>query len=568
MAGFFGAALLPGSLRAGQAQSLNKSTGVVLSNQRAPVYATHGMTCSSQPLVAVVGRDILKAGGNAADAAVAMAAMINLTEPMMNGLGGDTNMLVYWNGKAHGLNGSGRSGSKFTREALRAAGHESVPLAGVSTVTVPGALDGYLALHKKFGSMDLKDLVEPAARMATEGFAVSLKASAVWAFGASKLRQISPGRDDYLPGGKAPVAGQIFSQPDLATTWRRVGQKGRDAVYGGEVRDRILEVISQAGGFLTAADFDAEQAEWVDPISANYRGHRILELPPNGQGIVALMALRMLEKFDLKSEFAKDPVEGSHLIMEALKLAFADAYAAVGDPKFSKIPTERMLSDGYIKERAALITRDHALDNPPAGRIYGDTSYLTVVDKDQNAVSMITSISDIFGSGIIVPGTGIILHNRGADFVMQEGHPNEVAPGKRVRHTILPSLMLDPKGALQMSFGCMGANMQPQGQVQILVNLIDRGMNLQEAIDAPRVRVLDGKRVSMDPHPEVPDFAQRLGAMGHEVVGDGPPPSDWMKPHDFVRSFEGSAQAIQIQEGGRSLCGASDPRLDGIACPL
>lgn len=536
-------------------------------NRRAPVYSKLGLACSSQPLAATVGRDILKAGGNAADAAVAMAAMVNVTEPMMNGLGGDSFMLVHWQGKFHGLNASGRSGANFSIAALKAAGFESMPAAGGATVSVPGALDGYLALHEKFGSMELKDLLEPAAKHAEEGYAVSLKISQAWAWGASKLQRFSPDADAYLPGGKAPAAGQIFSQPDLAATWRKVAREGRAAFYAGDIRDRILEVLSKNGGFLQAADFEPLQAEWVEPISASYRGHRILELPPNGQGIVVLMALRMLEKFDLQAAFETDPAAASHLVLEAIKLAFADATRAVGDPRFSDIPVEKLLSDAFIHERHALIQRDRALDNPPAGRIYGDTTYLTVMDKDRNAVSLITSISDVFGSGIIVPGTGVILHNRGADFVMEEGHPNAAAPTKRVRHTILPSMMLNTDGSLRLSFGCMGANMQPQGQVQILVNLIDRGMNLQQAIDAPRVRVLDGRRISVEPHLETPGFAERLAAMGHIVVEGEEIPADWVLPHDFMRTFEGSAQAIMVEHGGASICGASDPRLDGIACP-
>jgi gamma-glutamyltranspeptidase / glutathione hydrolase len=537
-------------------------------NRRAPVYAKHGIACSSQPLAATVGRDILKAGGNAADAAIAMAAMVNVTEPMMNGLGGDSFMLVHWKGKFQGLNASGRSGAKFSIAALKAAGFTAMPDAGGATVSVPGALDGYLALHEKFGSMELKDLLEPAAKHAEEGYAVSLKVSKAWSWGASKLERFSPTADVYLPGGKAPVAGQIFAQPDLAATWRKVGREGRAAFYAGDIRDRILEVLSKNGGFLEAADFKTVQAEWVAPISASYRGHRILELPPNGQGIVVLMALRILEKFDMQASFESDPAAAAHLVLEALKLAFADSNRAVGDPRFSEVPVEKLLSDSFINERHALIQPGRAIDNPTSGRIYGDTTYLTVMDKDRNAVSLITSISDIFGSGIIVPGTGVILHNRSADFVMEEGHPNSAAPGKRVRHTILPAMMLNTDGSLRLSFGCMGGNMQPQGQLQILLNLIDRGMNIQQAIDAPRVRVLDGRRISIEPHLETPDFAKRLTAMGHIIVEGDEVPADWTLPHDFCRSFEGSAQAIQVEHGRASICGASDPRLDGIACPL
>jgi gamma-glutamyltranspeptidase/glutathione hydrolase len=493
-----------------------------------------------------------------------MAAMVNITEPMMNGLGGDSFMLVHWNGLFFGLNGSGRSGSRLTLDNLRAAGFFSMPKAGAATVTVPGALDAYLALHSRFGSMDLSELVEPAAAYAEQGFAVSQKVSQVWKWSASKLKRFSADTESYLPGGEAPKAGQIFRQKDLAQTWRRIGKEGRSGFYGGEIRERILETLQKAGGYLDIVDFDPVQAEWVEPLRGSYRGHTILELPPNGQGIVVLMALGILEHFDLQRLFEHDEVEVSHLILEALKLAFADASSYVADPRFSQTPVERLLSAGYLHSRGNLVQKDRAIVNPTAGRIYGDTTYLTVVDRDRNAVSLITSISDAFGSGIIVPGTGVILHNRGADFELDDSHPNQAAPGKRVRHTILPSMMLDSNGSLKLSFGCMGANMQPQGQVQILVNLLDRGMNLQQAVDAPRVRALDGRRISMEHLPDS-DFANALKALGHDVVWGEEIPADWMLPHDFLRSFEGSAQAIAIEDEGSSLSGASDPRLDGIA---
>jgi gamma-glutamyltranspeptidase / glutathione hydrolase len=533
--------------------------------KRAPLFAKIGMACSSQPLAASVGRDILKVGGNAADAAIAMAAMVSVTEPMMNGLGGDCMILVYWNGAVFGLNGSGRAGSQLTLDNLRAAGFSSMPQAGAATVTVPGALDGYLALHERFGSMDLSALVEPAAAYAEEGFPVGAKISQVWEWGASKLKRFSPDATPYLPGGVPPKPGQIFHQRDLARTWRMIAKNGRDAFYGGEIRDRILGALQEAGGLLVSKDFDERQAEWVEPIRGRYRGHSILELPPNGQGLVALMALGILEAFDLRRLFVEDEVKANHLILEAVKLAFADATTYVADPRFVATPVNRLLSTQYLSERRALIRQDRALDAPAAGRVSGDTTYLTVVDRDRNAVSLITSISDIFGSGIIVPETGVILHNRGADFAMDPAHPNHAAPGKRVRHSILPSMVLSEDGSLELSFGCMGANMQPQGQVQILVNLIDRNFDLQQALDAPRVRALDGRRISVEPHQD-PSFADKLAAIGHQVVAGEEIPSDWMIPHDFLRSFEGSAQAIAIV--GDALCGASDPRLDGIAAPL
>jgi gamma-glutamyltranspeptidase/glutathione hydrolase len=277
------------------------------------------------------------------------------------------------------------------------------------------------------------------------------------------------------------------------------------------------------------------------------------------------MALGMLEGFDMRGMFIDNEVRAKHLILEAAKLAFADAYRRVADPRLEAAPLDLLLSPDYLRERRGLIQDEHALDAPPVGRVYGDTTYLTVVDRDRHAISLITSISDVFGSGIIVPGTGVILHNRGADFEMDPAHPNHAAPGKRVRHSILPAMMLAADGSLALSFGCMGANMQPQGQVQILVNLIDRGMDLQQALDAPRVRALGGRRISIEPHRD-PDFAARLAALGHQVVAGEESPSDWMVRHDFLRSLEGCAQAIAIS--GDALCGASDPRLDGIAAPL
>jgi gamma-glutamyltranspeptidase/glutathione hydrolase len=537
-------------------------TSAPFNNRRAPVYGKEGMACSSTPIAAAIGRDILKAGGNAVDAAVAMAAVVNVTEPVMSGLGGDMFAMVWQDGKAHGLNGSGRSGSLMTLERVREKYGDAMPGAGAATVNVPGAVDGYLALHAKFGTRKLADLLEPAAALIEGGFPVGVKIAQAWGGGAPVLRKISPGSMDYLPGGTVPAPGAIFRQPDLAKVLRRIGREGREAFYAGEVRDRIVETVSKQGGYLDKKDFDVVQAEWVEPIRGAYRGNTVLEIPPNGQGIVALEALALLEGFDLATIFKSDEVQACHLILEAVKLAYADAIATVADSRFLKAPIENLLKPAYIAARRAAIDRDHASDNPPAGRVCGDTTYLTVVDRNRMAVSLITSISRPFGSGIVVPGTGIVLSDRLADFEVTPGHPNAVGPGKRVRHTILPAMMLGPDGQLKLSFGCMGGNMQPQAQVQVLLNLIDRGMNLQQALDAPRVRVLDGKRISLEPFP-MPDLGKRLAAMGHEVVWDGATQTGIGNLGD---SFEGSAQAILL--GPESLCGASDPRLDGIACPV
>ena len=535
---------------------------IPFNNQRAPVYAREGMACSSQPLAAVVGRDVLKKGGNAVDAALAMAAVVNVTEPMMNGLGGDTFAMVYHQGKISGLNGSGRSGSLMTLDRVRKDHGDTMPRHGAATVNVPGAVDGYLELHRKFGSVRLPELFEPAAALAEDGFPVGLKISQAWAAGADTLRQFSPGSKDYLPDNQVPAPGSIFRQPDLAKLWRKIGREGRSAFYAGEVRDRLVDTVARQGGYLAPKDFDEVQAEWVEPIRGTYRGHTILEMPPNGQGIVALEALALLEAYDLATIFKADEVQACHLILEAIKLAFADAAATVADPRFLKAPIENLLDPAYVEKRRAALDRDHASDCPPAGRVFGDTTYLTAVDRNRMAVSLITSISWPFGSGLVVPGTGVVLNNRLSDFVLVPGHPNAAGPNKRVRHTILPAMVLDSSGRLKLSFGCMGGNMQPQGQIQILINLIDRGMNLQQALDAPRVRVLDGRRISIEPH-TLRDLGKRLTAMGHLVVWDGQTAAS---PGDVGESFEGCSQAILLES--ESLCGASDPRLDGIACPL
>lgn len=531
--------------------------------RRAATRAPHGMVAFSQPLAAQVGLQVLKDGGNAADAAIAVAAMVNVTEPMMNGLGGDAFVLVRWQGKLHGLNASGICPQAMTRDVFAEAGWQRMPQAGWGSVCVPGAPDGYFALHERFGSKKFADLVEPAAAYAEEGIAVGQKASHAWAWGASKLRLSAHAAQAYLLDGKPPKPGQIFRQPHLAKTWRELGKHGRDYYYLGDLARKIVAASDAGGGYLTLPDLAAQHAEWTDPISATYRGYRVLEMPPNGQGLIVLMAPRILEGYDIAGIFSRDVAEAKHLILEALKLSFADADRYIGDPRFGAVPVDELLSDAFIASRRALIRMDKAIPDARAGQLRGNTTYFTVVDKDRNAVSFITSISDIFGSGMVAGDTGIILHNWAAEFSLEPGHPNVIAPGKRPRHSILPSMLF--KGDdLVMSFGCMGANMQPQGQVQILLNMIDRGMNPQEAIDAPRVRVLGGNRISLEAT-FATDVVARLASFGHDIVAGEEPPADWLEPHDFQRSFMGSAQAIMIDPEFGTLCGGSDPRLDGVA---
>jgi len=532
-------------------------------SQRAATRVPHGMVASSQPLAAQVGLQVLKDGGNAADAAIAVAAMVNVTEPMMNGLGGDAFILVHWQGKLHGLNASGRCPQGMARETFAKAGWVHMPQAGWGAVIVPGAPDGYFALHERFGSKKFADLVEPAAAYAEDGFAVGQKIAHAWEWGASKLRLSDDSVQQYLLHGKPPQPGEIFRQPNLAKTWRELGKYGRDLYYKGDLARKIVAASDAGGGYLKLPDLAAQYSEWTDPISATYRGHRIVEMPPNGQGLIVLMTLRILEGYDLAAIFQSDAALAEHLILEALKLSFADAERFIGDPRFGQIDVDQLLSNEFIESRRELIQPDKAIPTATAGSLHGNTTYFTVVDKDRNAVSFITSISDIFGSGMVAGDTGIILHNRGAEFCLEAGHPNEVVPGKRPRHSILPAMVFQDD-RLHMTFGCMGANMQPQGQVQILVNMIDRKMNPQQAIDASRVRVLGGNRISVE-STFPPEVVARLGAMGHQIIPGEEPPADWLQPHDFMRSFMGSAQAIAIEPTYGTLCGGSDPRLDGVA---
>jgi len=532
-------------------------------SRRAATRAPHGMVASSQPLAAQVGLQVLKDGGNAVDAAVAVAAMVNVTEPMMNGLGGDCFILVHWQGKLHGLNASGRCPQAMTRDTFVNAGWKRMPQAGWGSVCVPGAPDGYFTLHERFGSKKFADLIEPAAAYAEEGFSVGQKVSHAWEWGASKLRMSDHSVQEYLLNGKPPKPGEIFRQRNLARTWRELGKRGRDYYYGGDLGRKIVAASDAGGGFLKLPDLAGQHSEWMDPISTTYRGYRVVEMPPNGQGLIVLMALRILEGYDIAGIFQSDAAKAEHIILEALKLSFADADHYIGDPRFGQVQVEQLLSDAFIASRRSVIRMDKAIPTATAGRLPGDTTYFTVVDKDRNAVSFITSISDVFGSGMVAGDTGIILHNRAAEFSLEPGLPNEIAPRKRTRHSIIPSMVFRGDD-LHMTFGCMGANMQPQGQVQILLNVIDRGMNPQEAIDASRVRALGGNRISVEPT-FPPDVITRLAGLGHEIIPGEDPPADWLEPHDFLRSFMGSAQAIVIDPVFGTLCGASDPRLDGVA---
>jgi gamma-glutamyltranspeptidase/glutathione hydrolase len=483
--------------------------------------------------------------------------MMNVCEPMMSGLGGDVFAIVYWHKdkSLRGLNASGIQPKKLSLDYFQKKQATAIPNAGFESMNIPGAFDGWVALYEKYGSKPFASLLEPAIYYAQEGVAVGEKIAQVWEYGASKLRLFPDSAKAYLLNGKAPRAGERFCQKELARTLKLLSEGGRDAFYLGPVAKQIVSCCP----LLDLEDFKAQRSEWVSTLSATYRGYDIHEIPPNGQGLVVLETLKILEGFDLSR---MSSVEYEHTILEALKLGFADGHRYIADPRFSKIPWQEILSDHFIETRRKEISPDRAMALAQPGQIHGDTTYFTVVDKDRNAVSFITSISDLFGSGIVPKGTGIVMNNRGCEFSLNPKHPNVVASHKRPYHSIIPAMVFK-EGKFFMTLGCMGGNMQPQGQVQILSNLIDRKMKLQEALSAPRVRVLGGNQCSIEEtFPQL--TIEGLRKLGHEQIFAESDSVDWTHPHWFVQSFKGSAQAILLDPLEGTLVGASDSRLDGL----
>ena len=537
-------------------QSVQRSSTLHPKPGRSVVRAQNGMVASSQPLASQVGLDVLKRGGNAVDAAIAMAAMLNVTEPMMTGIGGDAFAIVYWSKtkELKGLNASGRAPRALTRDYFARKNLKSIPNGGMEAVTVPGAFDGWATLVDKYGTMKMADLLAPAIAYAENGFPVMEKTAEDWQAEVRKLKRSPAATANYLIDGRAPRAGEIFRQPNLARTLRTLASGGRDAFYKGEIARAIVDYCKKHGGFITLEDLAATKADWVDLISTDYRGYTVYEIPPNGQGLTALLALNILEGFDL-SALSAQPARYYHTLIEAMKLAFADRNRYIADPGFAKVPVAELLSKGYAAKRRSLINPDKVLDSPPPGDINlgSDTTYLTVVDKDGNAVSFINSLFDAFGSGVVAGDTGIVLQNRGTGFSLDADHPNRLEPGKRPFHTIIPAMVFKD-GQLFMSFGVMGGAIQPQGHVQVLVNMIDLGMDLQQAIDAPRFRFMTGKSVLLEDELTEPVIT-KLIAMGHVRA----------TPPGVLRSSMGGGQAIIRDPATKTLMGASDPRKDGMA---
>ncbi len=461
-------------------------------SSRSEVYAPYAMAATSQPLATQVALDILKAGGSAVDAAIAANATLGLMEPTGSGIGGDLFAIV-WDaeqGKLLGLNGSGRSPRSLSLEYFLERGMTVIPERGALPVSVPGAVDGWFTLHDKLGKLPMKQVLAPAIKYAREGFPVSEVIAYYWERNARVLSEFEGFAPVFMPGGHAPRKGEVFRNPQLANTYERLAAEGPDVFYRGEMTRVIAEYMQKQGGFLSYEDLAAHQSEWVEPVSVDYRGYRVWELPPNGQGIAALQILKILEGFDIAAA-GFGSADYLHMLVEAKKLAFEDRARFYADPDFYQAPVDALLSDEYATQRRGLIDLQHAAmtasHGDPQVLEFGDTIYLTVADARGNMVSLIQSNYSGMGSGMTPPGLGFLLQNRGELFSLEKGHPNAFAPGKRPFHTIIPAFVTRD-GKPWLSFGVMGGAMQPQGHAQVLVNIIDFGMNLQQAGDAPRIR--------------------------------------------------------------------------------
>jgi gamma-glutamyltranspeptidase/glutathione hydrolase len=539
---------------------------------RSPVLGQHGMVCTSQPLATQIGLDVLKAGGTAVDAAIAANAALGLMEPVSNGVGGDLFAIVYdaKTRKLYGLNGSGRAPlglgyDQMKAELAKTAHPDHIPPRGFLPISVPGAVDAWFELHGKFGRLPMKDVLAPAIRYAEEGFPVTQYIAYLWSIGVRNAQADKfPGAflDVYAPNGHAPAEGEIFKNPALAHTLRLLAEQGRDAFYKGEIAQKVDDFMRANGGFLRKVDFEKHTSTWVDPVSVNYRGYDVYELPPNGQGIAALQMLNILEGYDLKA-MGFDSPDALHVMIEAKKLAFEDRAKFYADPDFARIPLAGLLAKDYAAARRKLINPARAARTYDAGNPAlkdGDTIYLCVADAEGNMVSLIQSNYRGMGSGISVPGLGFTFQDRGEMFTLEPGHANVYAPGKRPFQTIIPGFVMKD-GAPWEAFGVMGGAMQPQGHVQVLVNQIDFGMNIQEAGDAARwqhegsseptgEKMRDGGYVQVESG--VPYESQRaLVQRGHDVrAGNG--------------TF-GGYQAIRWDPVNRVYWGASESRKDGCA---
>jgi len=531
-------------------------------SRRSPVYGTHGMVASSQPLASMAGIEILKQGGNAADAAVAVAAALNMTEPCSTGIGGDAFCLFFdaKTKKVKGLNASGRAPSALNIEYLSEHGITgSLPPESPHTVTVPGAAAGWVDTIEHFGSMAMHDVLTPAIRLGEEGFPVSPITARAWNIGVPKLKN-GPHFEEMLLNGHAPRVGEIMKNVNLARTFREVAEHGKAGFYEGRIAEEIVKVLEPMGGVMTVDDLKNHYSTFPEPITTNYKGLDVYEIPPNGQGITALIALNILEEFD----FTGGP-HGStkhlHTLIEAMRLAFADTRWYVADPDVTDVPVQELISKEYAAKRRKLINPERASvdvvkGSPVAG---SDTVYFCVVDGMGNACSFIISNYNGFGTGIIPKGCGFTLQNRGYGFSLDPDHPNRLEPNKRPYHTIIPGMLMQD-GELYAPFGVMGGFMQPQGHTQVVVNMVDYGMNPQEALDAGRFCILDGRsggKVWLEDEIDVKVMSE-LARMGHEVV----------PATGYRRILFGKGQIIHRNPVSGVLTAGSDPRADGCAIGL
>ena len=516
---------------------------------RSAVRAMNGMVATSQPLASAAGLRILQQGGNAVDAAVAAAATLCVVEPMMVSPGGDMFAIV-WDAKRKelkGLNASGRSPLAISIDELKKRGVERMPSEGIHTVTVPGAVEGWAKILERYGTMKLAQVLQPAIEYAERGFPVTDVIAADWQTGLSH-KDHPDFAATFLPQRKPPAPGEIFVNKNLANTLKKIAQEGPDVFYRGEIAAKIVKFAREEGGLHTRRDFANQTSNWVDPISVNYRGYTVYEIPPNTQGMVALEMLNILEGYDL-SKLGHNTADYLHLLVEAKKLAFVDRARHIADPAFYQSPLDKLLSKEYAADLRKRIDTGRVAD-PPAGEPRGgeDTVYLTVVDKDRNAVSFIQSIFSPFGSGLVAGDTGVVLHNRGAGFSFDPQSPNKLEGGKRPFHTIIPAMAFKD-GKPWLTFGVMGGDMQAQGHVQVLLNIIDFGMDVQRAGEQPRFRHFDSG-LALESEIEA-DTRKALEAKGHKLT---------ISPGMF-----GGYQAIMIDPKTGALFGGSDPRKDGCA---
>lgn len=530
-------------------------------SRRSSVYGRNGIVATSQPLATAAGLEILAKGGNAADAAVAAGAALNVTEPTSTGIGGDMFALYYSaeTKRVTALNGSGRAPAALTLDRLKQDGFSTeLPPFHAHTITVPGACAGWFDLIERHGSLPMAEILAPAVRLASEGFPVAPITSYSWQRGAQNQLRSAPNGTELTIDGRGPKPGEIFRNPNLARTFEIVASGGRSAFYEGEIAEAIVSVIKQAGGCMSAEDLASHVSTWEDPISVIYRGLRVHECPPNGQGITALIALNILEGFDLSS-LPSLSTERLHLMIESMRLAFADSRWYVADPEFSNVPIQELLSKEYASERRRLIDRKHATVDPKRGTPVSssNTVYLSVVDRFGNACSFINSNYWGFGTGIVPKGFGFTLQNRGHNFSLDPNHPNRLEPRKRPYHTIIPAMVTREDGSLYASYGVMGGFMQPQGHVQVLSALVDDGLDPQSALDLPRFCIdveEAGGRVALEEGISS-DVISSLEKMGHPVY----------LVSGYDRSLFGRGQVILRDAATGVLSAGSDPRADGCA---